>query len=202
MTGFVPWVIAAGFLATGPTEERLVDVPSLIPSLVVDLRYATPDNFLKHAVYPSNAQCLLRESVAKRLARVATALEKEALRLKIYDCYRPLAVQVEMWKIFPHEGYVANPSKGGNHNRGAAVDLTLVDADGKELEMPTPFDTFSKAAHHGSPLPSKVAQGNRDRLLDAMKAEGFRPNPKEWWHYDAPNAKRFSVLDQPFPSRP
>ncbi|MBI3182425.1 MAG: D-alanyl-D-alanine dipeptidase [Myxococcales bacterium] len=184
--------------AGASSVEPLVDASSVVKGLVVDLRYATEDNFLKKKVYPDSARCLLRKSAAAKLAQAAQALSAKGFRLRVYDCYRPRSVQWEMWKILPKPGYVADPRKGSNHNRGAAVDLTLATADGGEVEMPTPFDTFSEAAHHGYQGGSEASRKNRDTLLKAMEAAGFKPNRMEWWHYDLPGAGQFPVLDQPF----
>lgn len=191
------WLVIAAALSASKVEP-LVEVAPLIPDAVVDLKYATPDNFLKKKVYPDSAKCLLRESVARRLVQAAKQLRAEGFRLKLFDCYRPLRVQWQMWKILPVPGYVADPRTGGNHNRGAAVDLTLVTRDGREVEMPTPFDTFTEAAHHGYPGGSAASRRHRELLRTAMEAAGFRKNRMEWWHYDAPNAKTFTALDQPF----
>lgn len=192
-------IVVAALLQSAP-PEKLVLVQTLIPDLVEDLRYKTADNFLKEKVYPDSARCLLRESVAKRLAKAAQALRTKGLRLKVFDCYRPRSVQWKMWKILPRPGYVADPRKGSNHNRGAAVDLTLVDAQDRELEMPTGFDSFEKAAHHGYPGGSEASRRNRELLREAMEAAGFRKNKMEWWHYDATDHKKHAVLDQPFES--
>jgi len=186
-----------GFPLWGYATEPLVDVAKHIPNVVIELRYAREDNFLGRALYPPEACCLLRRSVAERLSRVAERLAKEGLRLKLWDCYRPLAIQKEMWKLFPKPGFVANPQTGSHHNRGAAVDLTLADAQGIELEMPTPFDEFSPRARQGATLGiSKTAAQNRDKLKAAMEAEGFIANRKEWWHFEAKDARQFKVLDQ------
>ena len=130
--------------------------------------------------------------------RVAERLAKEGLRLKLWDCYRPLSVQQAMWKLLPRPGFVANPEGGSHHNRGAAVDLTLANAEGVELEMPTPFDEFSPRARQGATEGiSEAAVRNRDKLKAAMEAEGFLPNKAEWWHFAARDAWRFQVLDLP-----
>jgi zinc D-Ala-D-Ala dipeptidase len=190
------------FIAAAPTApvEPLVDATSVVEGLVVDLRYATADNFLKKKVYPDDARCLLRESAARKLAEAAKSLKAQGYRLKVYDCYRPRSVQWEMWKIFPKPGYVADPRQGSNHNRGAAVDLTLVTIDGAELEMPTPFDTFTKAAHHGYLGGSAASRKHREILRQAMEAAGFKKNQMEWWHYELPETKKYPVLDEPFSS--
>ncbi len=182
-----------------PDPAMLVDVQRLIPDLVLDLRYATDDNFLGKAVYPESARCYLRRAVAERLARVAARLrEEDGTRLRVFDCYRPLSVQKQMWEIFPKPGYVANPKGGSVHNRGAAVDLTLATKDGEALPMPTPFDTFSEKSWHGSKDATPEAIRNRERLRQAMEAEGFRRIRKEWWHYESPDRKAYPVLDVSF----
>ena len=179
-------------------EPPLVDASQVVKDLVVDMRYATEDNFLKRKVYPDTARCLLLPESAERLKKAADALREQGYRLKVYDCYRPRAVQWEMWKILPKPGYVANPRFGSNHNRGAAVDLTLATPDGREVEMPTPFDTFSPAAHHGYTGGTEASRKHREILREAMEGAGFKRNRMEWWHYDLPGAKKLPVLDVPF----
>ncbi|MCL2012030.1 MAG: M15 family metallopeptidase [Cystobacterineae bacterium] len=191
-----PFFLLMGLPLWAYATEPLVDVAEYIPAATIELRYAQKDNFLGRALYPPGSRCLLRESVAKRLTRVAESLAKEGLRLKLWDCYRPLSVQKAMWKIFPKPGFVANPQKGSHHNRGAAVDLTLTDTEGVELEMPTPFDEFSPMAYQGATEGiSKAAAHNRDKLKAAMESEGFIAHRKEWWHFAARDAWRFEVLD-------
>jgi zinc D-Ala-D-Ala dipeptidase len=182
----------------GAGSAPLVDATEVIPDLVVDLRYATEDNFLGRKVYPEDARCLLLPDAAARLKQAADSLRPQGYRLKVYDCYRPRAVQYEMWKIMPQPGYVANPKFGSNHNRGAAVDLTLVTREGAEVEMPTKFDDFTPAAHHGYTGGTEASRKHRAVLLKAMEGAGFKRNRMEWWHYDLPGAKKLPVLDVPF----
>lgn len=185
--------------AGAPRPDDLLDVRAFIPDLVLDLRYATADNFLGEAVYPPDARCFLRRAVAERLARVADRLRAEdGTRLRVFDCYRPLSVQRKMWAIFPRPGYVASPKVGSVHNRGAAVDLTLAAPDGTALPMPTDFDTFDERAWHAYGGGSEAQRRNRDRLRAAMRAEGFRTIRKEWWHYEAPDRNAYPVLDRSF----
>jgi D-alanyl-D-alanine dipeptidase len=195
-----PAGVALGlWLAAGGAP--LVDGTEVVKDLVVDLRYATADNFLKRKVYPDEARCLLLPEAAERLAKAAAALREQGYRLKVYDCYRPRAVQWEMWKLFPRPGYVADPRKGSHHNRGAAVDLTLVTREGEEVEMPTPFDSFEKAAHHGYPGGTEASRRHRELLREAMEGAGFKKNRMEWWHYSLPGAAKLPVLDVPFTSK-
>lgn len=184
-----------------PYDARLIDIRSVNPGILLDIRYATTNNFLKRQVYPV-ARCVLRGTAARRLSQVQEDLEKKGLGLKVYDCYRPLSVQKLMWQIKPDPRYVANPSRGSRHNRGAAVDLTLVDRNGRELEMPTGFDDFSERAHRNYSGASAEAKKNRKILEDAMKKYGFIPLSTEWWHFDAPDWDKYVLLDVSFGAIP
>ena len=142
---FLPLVALLVFTLQGvfyAEKNPLIDIQKVNPGIKIDIRYATPDNFMKEPLYPE-ARCLLRREVAEKLSRVQQDLEKKGFGLKVFDGYRPLSVQKKMWARFPVEGYIANPAKGSNHNRGAAVDLTLVGSDGRELAMPSAYDEFS-----------------------------------------------------------
>lgn len=177
---------------TGQKSEPFAEVTSVDSTIVIDLRYATPNNFTGQVLYKI-PRCFLRKSVAERLARVQRKLRKKGLGLKIWDGYRPLSVQKKMWAIVPDSRYVANPKHGSRHNRGAAVDVTLVDSTGMELHMPTGFDDFSPKAHRDWMGDDSLAIHNRRILNDAMTSEGFIPLSTEWWHFDAPNWKNYPV---------
>lgn len=164
-------------------QNDFVLLRSLSNDFVFDMKYSTPDNFLKQAVYDCG-ECYLRKSTAKALVKANEEFKSLGYRIKLFDCYRPLSVQKKMWKILPGTHYVANPAKGSKHNRGAAVDLTLVDAQGKELDMGTPFDFFGKKAHHTcTTLPKKVLE-NRKLLKDVLNKYNFKSIFSEWWHYE------------------
>jgi D-alanyl-D-alanine dipeptidase len=180
-----------------PYDARLIDIRTVNPKIALDIRYATTNNFLKRQLYPV-ARCVLRGAAARRLSQVQQELEKKGLGLKVYDCYRPLSVQKLMWQIKPDPNYVANPAKGSRHNRGAAVDLTLVDRNGKELEMPTGFDDFTERAHRDYNGASTQAKKNRQLLEDVMSKYGFIPLETEWWHFDAPGWENYAILDVKF----
>ena len=173
---------------------RLIDIRSIAPDILTDMRYATPNNFLKQAVY-SKARCLLRGPVARSIQRAQEKLKTQGYGLKLYDCYRPLSVQKAMWKIFPDGRYVANPATGSRHNRGAAVDVTLVDSQGRDLEMPSEFDEFSDRAHRNSPTMTDTARKHVQILTTALEAQGLTTIDSEWWHYDESNWRRYGVLD-------
>ncbi|MBE9186256.1 M15 family metallopeptidase [Microcoleus sp. LEGE 07076] len=182
------------FMSQLPSWARLVDIRSVNRNIRLDIRYATTNNFLKRKLY-TVAKCALRSSVAQKLALVQTDLEKIGLGLKVYDCYRPFSVTKQMWEFLPDPNYVANPARGSRHNRGAAVDLTLVDRTGKELEMPTPYDDFTEKAHGDYQGGSAQSRKNRQLLKDAMKKQGFIGITTEWWHFDSEDWQKFAILD-------
>ncbi|MBU4269784.1 M15 family metallopeptidase [Candidatus Dependentiae bacterium] len=181
--------------------SNLVEVIKVNPNIKLDIRYATKNNFTGKVVYPS-ARCFLHEELVKELDLIQKELEKEGLSLKIYDGYRPLSVQKIFWEIYPVEGFVANPYKNGasKHNRGTAVDLTLVDLKtDKELEMPSDFDEFTQRAHRDySKMTSEIAKKNCKKLEDLMQAHGFIGVPTEWWHYNWKDWEQYPVLDIDF----
>ena len=164
-------------------QSDFVRLKDLSPDFVYELKYATPDNFLKQAVYDCG-ECYLRKSTAEALVKANEAFKQLGYCIKLFDCYRPLSVQKKMWKILPGTHYVANPAKGSKHNRGAAVDLTLVDAQGKELNMGTPFDFFGKEAHHTYTEHTKEVLENRKLLKETLNKYNFKSIYSEWWHYE------------------
>jgi D-alanyl-D-alanine dipeptidase len=166
-------LIIQAAMADAPPD--LVEIQSINSRIRIDLRYATADNFLGKAMYRVN-KCFLRREVAERLSKVQVDLETLGLGLKIWDGYRPLSVQKEFWKLVSDERYVASPVKGSRHNRAAAVDLTLVDRNGVELEMPTKFDDFTEAAGAYAPCSERTAE-NRKLLQRVMKTHGFEILP-------------------------
>ena len=159
-----------------------VELKALDSSIILDLKYATTDNFVKEQLYDCG-RCFLRHEAAHQLVKVHQMLQLEGLGLKLFDCYRPLPVQQRLWDKFQNASYVTPPSKGSMHNRGLAVDLTIVDSGGKELDMGTEFDYFGKEAHHTFEGHSESILANRVLLKSTMKAFGFKPIRTEWWHY-------------------
>jgi zinc D-Ala-D-Ala dipeptidase len=191
-TGLLP--PAAARLVPDPGLVRVLDVA---PSIRCELAYATAANFTKRVLYDADV-CLLRPRVAERLARVQVRLAEQSLSLVVLDAYRPLSVQRLMWSLVPDERYVADPRKGSRHNRGTAVDVTLVDpSTGLRPVMPTPFDDFSTSAARGAPCATPAPCRNRDLLQAAMEAEGFVGMPTEWWHFDDPEWQSYGLLDVP-----
>ncbi len=177
----------------GPRD--LVDVATLIPDAVIDIRYATKDNFTGTVLYPK-AVCKLRRAVAGKLVAAAKALRAQKRRLVLWDCYRPAAIQKILWDKVPDERYVADPKKGSRHSRGAAVDVGLVDAEGTPVVLPTAFDDFTEAAHRDHAMKGDSGAEAR-RLEAAMTKAGFVGMPTEWWHYDASDSAKYPLSDDP-----
>ncbi len=179
--------------------NRLVDLEKYIPGIEIDIRYATNNNFLGTAVYPPNARAYLRLPAAIALKRVQEELNKKGLGLKIYDAYRPYSVTVIFWNKVKDTNFVSSPWQGSRHNRGCAVDLTVIDLKtGKELDMPTQFDNFTaKARPDYKNLPKNVI-ANRALLFNIMAKYGFRKFPTEWWHFDFSGWENYFLMDLPF----
>jgi D-alanyl-D-alanine dipeptidase len=190
-------VCAAALAGCRSDNYGLVNIERRSPRIVREVRYATADNFTHKAVY-DRAECWLNGVAAARLDAVQKELEAQGLGLKVWDCYRPLSVQKKFWALVPDERYVANPAKGSRHNRGAAVDLTLVRADRTELPMPTAYDDFTTRAHRDfKHLPADVL-ANRALLEKVMVKHGFVPLPTEWWHFDSEGWESFPIMDIDF----
>ena len=176
----------------------LVELIRISPKILLDIRYATSNNFTGQIVY-SSLRCFLLHKTAVRLHRVQLELEKMGLGLKVFDGYRPPSAQEIFWRLVPNTRYVADPKIGSKHTRGASVDLTLVRGT-QELLMPTDFDDFTEKASRNYSGGSKEALMNRDFLEQAMKSQGFIPYEHEWWHYDDPDWKDCPLLDVAVPS--
>jgi zinc D-Ala-D-Ala dipeptidase len=181
-------------IKTTISDTSFVNIKDYSKDFVLDMKYATNDNFLKSTVYDCPT-CLLRLKTIKSLIAANKAFLKKGYRIKLFDCYRPLSVQKKMWKIMPNTDYVANPTKGSVHNRGGAVDMTIVDKNGKEVDMGTPFDFFGPEAGHGyTNLSNKIIK-NRLLLKTIMQANNFEAIKSEWWHYNLAGSKVNPVSD-------
>jgi D-alanyl-D-alanine dipeptidase len=180
----------------------LVELVTLDPTIHLDVRYATPNNFAKQPVY-RQARAFLQRPAAEAVVRAHRALAADGYGIVVFDGYRPWSVTKLFWEIVTPEdrarGFVANPAKGSKHNRGCAVDLSLyVLATGREAEMPSRYDEFSDRAspkYSGGP-PELLAR--RDLLRRRMEAEGFEVDPGEWWHYNYRDWRSYPILDIPF----
>ena len=177
----------------------MVELKSKIPSLIYDIRYATTNNFTGTQLYQKGDQTFLRLPAARALMLVQNERAPKGYGLKIWDAYRPYRATQTMWNLVQDERYVANPAKGSGHNRGLAVDVTIIDlATGKELEMGTGYDNFSDTAHHSFQNLSATVMQNRSLLKTIMGKAGFTALPTEWWHYYWPNDKAYDVMDFSF----
>jgi len=173
----------------------LIDIKSIIPDLVVDLKYATKDNFCKEVVYFFDT-CLALPETAIALKKVQEELKSINLQLKVWDIFRPIAAQQKFWDLIKDPRYVSNPQEGGGrHTRGTAVDLTIIKPDGTELIMPSEFDEFTNRAHLDYNDGPKEALENRELLQALMNKHGFESLPTEWWHFDLKGWKGFPPLE-------
>jgi D-alanyl-D-alanine dipeptidase len=159
----------------------------------IDLVYATDLNLTGKIIY-RQAHCLLLEPACSGLEKAIALAAGMGLRIKVFDGYRPPEAQQALWDFLPDPTFIADPRKGSNHARGVAIDLTLIDAAGNELDMGTGFDeAVAESAHH-HPNVTAGAQRNRMLLLGTMLAAGFTANPNEWWHYQLPNPTQYALL--------
>lgn len=179
-------------------EMELVDLETIIPGVVLDIRYATNNNFTGEVIY-NLPKAYARKPVAEALALVQSDLKEQGLELKIYDGYRPYSATVKFYEVYGDTTFVASPYQGSRHNRGCAIDLTLIDSQTKlELNMPTPYDSFQEEAFPDYPLQDQEAVKNRAMLISAMEKRGFRVYDSEWWHFDFIGWEKFDVMDIDF----
>jgi D-alanyl-D-alanine dipeptidase len=180
--------------------EKQMKSLSQIPGIIMDLRYATANNFMHKNLYPANTKIsYLRKTVFQALVSVAAELSHRGLALVIFDAYRPYQVTIDLWIPIQDERYAANPAKGSGHNRGVAVDLTLADSKTHQLlSMPTGFDSFSDSAHQDFKGTDVKRIANRELLKQVMVKYGFIPLSTEWWHFSWPLPEKFEVLDLSF----
>lgn len=179
-------------------QMEMVDLEKLIPGIVLDIRYATKNNFTGEIIYEA-PKAFLRKPVAEALKMVQDSLAFHQLGLKIYDAYRPYAATLRFYEVYPDTNFVANPRKGSRHNRGCAVDVTLVmQSSGKEILMPTLFDDFSERSHaQFNNLPEEIIS-NREFLFNMMSHFGFTHLETEWWHFDFNGWEKYPLMDLTF----
>lgn len=182
----------ADLSAMSIADTTFVNLKDYSADFVYDMKYATTDNFLKSQVYDC-AECYLRFKTVKALVEANEKFIKKGYRIKLFDCYRPLDIQKKMWEIVSNPDYVADPKKGSIHNRGGAVDITLVDTTGNELDMGTPFDFFGIEARHDYENLSDEVKKNRKLLRKIMTRSDFKIFESEWWHYNLSNARKESI---------
>lgn len=197
----VIFINPAGMLNTAAgqsvNKQDLFLVKGFNNSFAIEMKYATCDNFVGKTLYPSPT-CVLTKGTLDKLIKANNIVIKQGYRIKIWDAYRPLSVQKIMWETTPDKNYVANPNgSGSNHNRGAAVDVTLVDKSGKELKMPTGFDNFTVKASPSYKGMTSEQRKNLNILSKAMTSSGFKTISTEWWHFDDTDYKSYKIQDVP-----
>ncbi len=179
-------------------DMEMIDLSAFIPNLILDIRYASKNNFTGEVIYPEVA-AFARKPVAEALKAVQQELAVNGLGLKIFDAYRPYTATLRFYEVYPDTLFVAAPWHGSRHNRGAAIDLTLIDLKtGEELEMPTEYDNFTRRASPTCEDATKTAIHNRTLLINTMRKHGFEVYFSEWWHYDYNGWEQFPLLDLPF----
>ncbi|GBF34851.1 D-alanyl-D-alanine dipeptidase [Desulfocucumis palustris] len=175
----------------------LVELKALDDSFVIDLKYAGRDNFTGEKIYTLN-KCIIHQNTAAKLIKANNDFKQLGYRIKIFDAYRPYSAQKKLWDAARDKTYLASPQRGSKHNRGAAVDITLVDNDGKELAMPSGFDEFTERAHINYRNCPDEQIKNRELLANIMLKHGFKRISTEWWHFEDTDAMKYPLLDIPF----
>lgn len=175
---------------------HLVDLAEFMPDLILDIRYAREDNAFRRVMYPV-ARALCARGTAQKLAHAQRLLAASGYRLILWDSYRPESVQRQMWAVLPDTRYVADPAVGSKHSRAAAVDVSLADLDGQQLEMPTDHDFFGPEASPSWPHHPQEIKRRAAILADAMRAAGFFQGTTEWWHFVDTEYARYPLLDLP-----
>lgn len=184
-------------LAANPKKE-LIDLEKFIPNIVLDIRYATINNFTKERIY-NLAKAYARKPVAEALKKAQADLNQQGLGIKIFDAYRPYAATVKFYEVYRDTTYVASPYRGSRHNRGCAIDMTLIELKtGNELPMPTEYDSFKKEAWPSTPVKDPIIKKNRELIISVMQKHGFKVNSSEWWHFDFIGWQKFEVMDISF----
>ena len=181
-------------------EAHLIELITLDPTIKLDIRYATDNNFVGKTVYPE-ARAFLQKPAAKAVVKVHNELKKQGLGLVIFDGYRPWSITKLFWEVTPAEKrmFVADPARGSKHNRGCAVDLSMYELKtGKLVEMPTDFDEFSERASPNYSGGTVEQRANRDLLRKLMEDEGFIVNANEWWHFDCKDWEKYAIYDISF----
>ena len=171
-------------LQAEPADTDMVLILDYIPDLVIDLKYATTDNFTGQVIY-DNDDAYLRYGTIKKLMQVQSELKINGYKLVLWDGYRPVEAQFKLWDICPDPNYVSNPNNGfSKHSRGSTVDITIVTLEGETVEMPTDFDDFTQKADRDYSDVSREAAQNSQMLEDIMTKAGFKGYQGEWWHYN------------------
>jgi D-alanyl-D-alanine dipeptidase len=174
-------------------DKPLVEITPPEYDVLIDIRYATENNFTGKPVYGRGA-CFLHPEAAECLAKAIRLAEVIGYRIKIFDAYRPTEAQWKLWEHTPDPDFLADPNRGSPHSRGVAIDLTLTSPEGMELDMGTAFDAFCPESHHGNLEVSPEAQRNRHLLMGIMTTAGWDFYRNEWWHYQLFNSRNYPLL--------
>lgn len=194
----LPFILLC-FAFTMNAQTTLTNMEEVSTEFAYEVRYATDNNFIGEVLYDCSA-CLLQPEVAEAIVAANQYFCERGYRIKFYDCYRPLDVQKKMWAKVPRPTYVANPyGKGSIHNKGAAVDITLVTLEGCYVEMGSDYDFFGRASHIDNVEHSKEVLANRKLLQEGMKKFGFQTVRTEWWHFSFRKNWQFPTLNDPLP---
>ena len=208
---FLTFAVLVGMLSAAPAAAQpweggvfrpsdLVELVRLDSTIHLDIRYATPNNFMKRPMY-AEPRAFLQRPAAEALLRVHRKLRAQGFGLLVLDAYRPWSVTKKFWDETPPalHRFVADPSRGSRHNRGCAVDCTLYDlGGGKEVRMPSAYDEFTARASPRYAGGSPEERRMRTLLRATLEGEGFSVDPGEWWHYDYRDWKHYRILDIPF----
>ena len=179
----------------GNPSRELVNLEKFIPGIMLDIRYATTNNFMKQKIY-NLPRAYARRSVAEALKKAQADFTAQGVAIKIHDAYRPYKATVKFYELYHDTTYVASPYRGSRHNRGCALDMTIYDlATGKELVMPTEYDSFKKEAWPSTPVSDPVIRKNRNLIISVMERNGFKVNSTEWWHFDFVGWQNYEVMD-------
>ncbi len=176
-----------------PPHSSLVEITQASHNILLDLRYATENNITGARIYHDN-RCFIHSEALILLKKSILLAQEQGLKIKIFDAYRPRAVQEALWASCPNPDYITPPEKGSHHTRGVAIDLTLVDGDGQELDMGTPFDDLTLQSHHGAENISPRVAANRYLLLGIMMSAGWDFFQNEWWHYQVFKAREYPLV--------
>jgi D-alanyl-D-alanine dipeptidase len=174
-------------------NDNLVEITESNYPVVIDLKYGTSDNLTGVPIYKKSI-CLLHKDVLPMFEKAIILADQQGFKFKIFDAFRPKQAVQALWDFCPDPNFLANPANGSHHNRGVAIDLTLLDKNGDELDMGTPFDSFSKDSFHGAKI-SKQASLNRYILLGIMISAGWDFYMNEWWHFQSFNPRSFPLID-------
>lgn len=174
--------------------SSLIKITESTHNILIDMRYATANNFTGHPIYPTT-DCYIHTQALPHLEKAIDLAAELGFKLIVLDAYRPQKAQEKLWEICPDPMYITPPTRGSHHTRGVAIDVTLADKQGRECDMGTPFDSFSTLSHHGATGLSPEAVKNRYLLLGIMMSAGWDLYTNEWWHYQLFNPRDFPLIE-------